>query len=226
VRLDVLSQCLGCASTPTPFAGATVQVASPPLGARRTPFSFSVAGGSRVTLTAAATASTGGRGLRFAYWLSVTDNRILTGAATLSGSADKTEVLAAVYSPVTGSLLTLNLVSLCDAGGGQATVCFGPRLSFTRPALGTRATPVVVTLAARAALAVTAPASFSVGGRTLAFVHWLSVTDNRVLTTSPTLSGTADRHETLAPVYRASPLVPSGPRGRGSDVTDGDPAPP
>jgi len=207
VALTIVSVCENCATGPIQFAGARVSVTLPALGVRSTAFSFSIGRGGSVALTAAGTATAGGRTVLFKHWRSVTDNRTITGSPTLSGRADKTETLAAVYQvPLPAAV---NVTSICDDCGTVSVQFAGVAMTFTSPALGVRATPIDLRLNLRSALAVTAPLTATLNGETLQFKHWRSVTDDRVITTSPALAGMVDKSETLAAVYQRIPVTPT-----------------
>jgi M6 family metalloprotease-like protein len=103
VTWNVVSICEGCAAEPVQFAGATVNVTSPPLGNRTTPFSFEATLGASINLTASPVTSVSGSPLKFSRWRSLTDNSDLTTSATLTGTVNKAETLAAVYQPIGGS---------------------------------------------------------------------------------------------------------------------------
>jgi hypothetical protein len=103
VTVNVVSICEGCAAEPIQFAGALVTVSSPPLGNRTTPFSFEATLGASINLTAFPLASVSSSTLKFSRWRSLTDNSDLTTSATLTGTVNKAETLAAVYQPAGGS---------------------------------------------------------------------------------------------------------------------------
>lgn len=119
--LTVQAICEGCATAPVQMA-VSVTVSNPALGDRLTPFNFDVALGGQASLTAAATASAGGKSLQFKHWFSVTDNRVIGANRTLSGTANKTETLAAVYRVAQAPLATLRVETRLGNGNALANV--------------------------------------------------------------------------------------------------------
>ncbi|MGH9848872.1 MAG: PKD domain-containing protein [Blastocatellia bacterium] len=175
---------------------ASLSVMTPPLGARATPFTVSLPIGDRVSVTAPAAIGN----LRFLHWRSVTNNRVLTTNTTFSGSVDQNETLAAVYQlPTT---VTFSVVSICEGCVTGPAQFSGLTINVITPALGNRATPFNFETILDSRAVLTAPLTTTVNGRAVRFKRWISVTDNRVLTTHRTLSGRVDKMETVAAVYQ------------------------
>jgi hypothetical protein len=179
---------------------ASFNVTTPQIGARVTPFNLSLPAGDRLAIAAPATIGN----LRFLHWRSITNNRVLTTNATLTGVVDRNETLAAIYQlPPT---VSLNIVSICEGCVTGPAQFSGLTVNVIAPAFGSRTTPFSFELAQNGRVVITAPRQVTAGGRILRFNRWISVTDNRTLTTHQSLSGRADKSETLAAVYQ--PITP------------------
>lgn len=175
---------------------ASLNVTTPALGARVTPFNLSLPAGDRLAVIAPAIIGN----LRFLHWRSVTNNRVLTTSATLIGSVDRNETLAAIYRlPATVTFSVNSICEGCVTGPAQFP---GLTVNVIAPALGARVTPFSFDTALDSRALITAPATVVTGGRTLRFKHWISVTDNRVITAHRALSGHIDKTETVAAVYQ------------------------
>jgi hypothetical protein len=195
--------CEGCAT-------ASVQVAVPIAVAtaerdftQTTAFNFENPIGGRFSLQAPTSVTVSGKTLQFKHWLSVTDQQVLKTTPLLSGFSDKTETFAAVYQ-VQAANGALNIVSICEGCVTGPVQFSGATVTVSNPALGDRPTPFNFNVALGGQASLTAAATASAGGKSLQFKHWFSITDNRVITTNRTLSGTADKTETLAAVYQVA----------------------
>jgi hypothetical protein len=175
---------------------ASLSVMTPPLGARTTPINLNLEVGDRLSIAAPAAIGN----LRFLHWRSVTNNRVLTTDTTLTGVADQSETLAAVYQLPT--MVTFRVTSICEGCATGPAPFPGLAVNVVTPALGVRTTPFDLEFILNSRAVITAPATSVVNGKTARFKRWVSVTDNRVITTHRTLSGRVDKAETVAAVYQ------------------------
>ncbi len=206
--LTVQATCEGCATGPVQIAVPIAVATSERSFTQTTAFNFENPIGERFSLQAPASVTINGKTLQFKHWFSVTDQKVLKTTPLLSGFSDKTETFAAVYQ-VQAANGALNIVSICEGCVTGPVQFSGATVTVSSPALGDRLTPFNLEVVLGNRVSLTAAATASAGGKGLQFKHWLSVTDNRVITTNRTLSGSADKTETLAAVYQVAqaPLV-------------------
>jgi hypothetical protein len=169
------------------------------VGTGTTRFELRTQDGVWVALDAPARVTLGGRELEFYRWESGGSS---SSATHLGHEVRGDATLVARYRSVRPETVTLTVTALCDGCATGPVAFSGLLVKVTTPPLGVYKAPFSITVPKNGAVSLTTPSSALVSGRTLRFVFWMSVTDWRALTASPTLSGLADKTETLAPVYR------------------------
>lgn len=205
--VQTVAECVGCVAQPSvvQLAGVPLRFAAPIGGWYGTPVNFGGLYGAYLNVSAPTSVWAYGKPLVFKHWRSVTDNKILSANPTLVGYINKGETLAAVYqAPAPAQPVTVSVKGECENCTFNVGVAgLSVPLSTQQ---GVKTTPTQLTQPANSQLVLAAPAYVNVQGHLLQFRAWRSVTDNRVVSTSPALAGLADKTETLAVVYREVPM--------------------
>ena len=207
--VKAVAECVGCVAQPSvvQLAGVPLRFAAPIGGWYGTPVNFGSFYGNYLNVSAPTTVGAYGKTLVFKHWRSVTDNKIVTTNPTLAGYINKAETLAAVYqapAPAPAQAVTVSVKGECENCTFNVGIA-GLSVPLTTNQ-GAKTTPTQLTQPANSQLVLAAPAYVNVQGHLLQFRYWRSVTDNRIVSTSPTLAGLANKTETLAVVYREVPM--------------------